>query len=647
VLKPVLLAAPGMLLITVASSAEAQYPTTYGSSGRTTSAVDQLPLADTVSTAPKAGRIRQLVCRGAAGVQIATQQDPSPSSQRYVTVSLSYRRNSKPVGSAYEQLEPGACSWNPLGDTGIPAEPGVVQFDLDRQGSAETPEPGTLALWLGDPRHYWLFYVDDATNVSISHGAYGSRFYAANELRDKRPTSTATALRRERLRCRGGKSLAFTRGARQGNNLVAMTLAYRVAFSPAGPAGKGLEAGTCAWADRTNARQEPGRIGFTTAGNAQLKQVQSGSQVDRSPTAAERWPDVHSIPTYMADTGHYWTFTVSLAQPATALGHRLWKPFIPDLATPEAMPTPSTTVERADPGPADPFDRERSTTRAGSTIDDAGERREDADPTSNIGQAWRLHGVTTSTLLETATVRFLARPGANATVRLGTEPPRDEPGGTGFKSSIGMPINLYVHETREALASAYTAVPQAPLQRGTRYYYLIDVPADGDRYRREQFQGEVRTWRQTAQVVFTEIYIVSDGDTEGPGDLQFTFKAEDSHLTLGQDVDGGLQWHDGSRNQISLPITGLTQDRIRIHVSGVDDDQVRTSRTPTSDPCVDSYAPVGKNQLYEWNCARTEVDLTQHPGGSANIPLYFRSMPLRNGSTLMFDVRGYVSLRRE
>jgi len=74
---------------------------------------------------------------------------------------------------------------------------------------------------------------------------------------------------------------------------------------------------------------------------------------------------------------------------------------------------------------------------------------------------------------------------------------------------------------------------------------------------------------------------------------------------------------------------------------------VRTSRTPTNDPCVDSYAPVGRNQLYEWNCARTEVDLTQHPGTSTNIPLYSRSMPLRNGSTLVFDVRGYVSVRRE
>ncbi len=53
---------------------------------------------------------------------------------------------------------------------------------------------------------------------------------------------------------------------------------------------------------------------------------------------------------------------------------------------------------------------------------------------------------------------------------------------------------------------------------------------------------------------------------------------------------------------------------------------------------------VGANQHAEWNCARTEVDLSQHPGTATNVPLYFRSMPLREGSKLMFDVRGYVTV---
>jgi hypothetical protein len=47
------------------------------------------------------------------------------------------------------------------------------------------------------------------------------------------------------------------------------------------------------------------------------------------------------------------------------------------------------------------------------------------------------------------------------------------------------------------------------------------------------------------------------------------------------------------------------------------------------------------------HCAKKEVDLTQYPGQSASIPLYFRSMALRNGGTLMFDVRGYVTVTRQ
>ena len=224
--------------IALASSAEAQYPRPR-TPGGTTSAVGQLPLTDTLTTAAKPGAMRQLVCRGAVGVQVPTRQDPSPRSQAYVTASLAYQRNSKPAGLAYEELEPGACTWNPTGDPGIPAEPGVVHFDVDRNGTALMPDPTTLALWLGDPRHYWLFYVDDATNLSISHGAYGGRFYVADELRDKKPTATAGSLRRERLRCRGGNGLAFNRGKSQGNNLFAMTLAYKVAYSAAGPSAAG------------------------------------------------------------------------------------------------------------------------------------------------------------------------------------------------------------------------------------------------------------------------------------------------------------------------------------------------------------------------------------------------------------------------
>ena len=631
--------------IALASSAEAQYPRPR-TPGGTTSAVGQLPLTDTLTTAAKPGAMRQLVCRGAVGVHVPTRQDPSPRGQAYVTASLAYQRNSKPAGLAYEQLEPGACTWNPTGDPGIPAEPGVVHFDVDRNGTALMPDPTTLALWLGDPRHYWLFYVDDATNLSISHGAYGGRFYVADELRDKKPTATAGSLRRERLRCRGGNGLAFNRGKSQGNNLFAMTLAYKVAYSAAGPVGGGLEPGTCAWADRTDAKQEPGRIKFTTPGNAQLKQKQSGSAVDTTPTAAERWPDVHTIPAYMTDPAHYWTFAVSLADPDSALRHEAWRPSIPEQAAPPATGPIATTPSSPSTGPAGAYDPGRSTGRSGAGIGAVGDRLEDADPTSSLGSTWPLRNVISSTMLETAAIRFVTRPGAAPTVRLSKRAPSDEPG-TGFRTFTGTPIQLYVHETSEGISGAYTASPQVKLERGTRYHYIIDVPGDGNRIPRQQSVGEVQTWRQTATVTFTEIQVVSDGDSDGAGELMFNFHAEDGIRTMGQEAGGALGWNDGSRNPISVSISGLAADQLRICVSGFDEDRPVGSAPPPDDPCTKPITSASSNYSYEWNTAKTQVDLTQHPGASASIPLYFRSGSLSGGSKVMFDVRGYVTVTRQ
>jgi len=76
-------------------------------------------------------------------------------------------------------------------------------------------------------------------------------------------------------------------------------------------------------------------------------------------------------------------------------------------------------------------------------------------------------------------------------------------------------------------------------------------------------------------------------------------------------------------------------------------DRSGSSALPPGDPCTASITTVGSNHNYEWNTAKTQVDLTQHPGASANIPLYFRSGPLGSGSKVMFDVRGYVTVTRQ
>ena len=103
-------------------------------------------------------------------------------------------------------------------------------------------------------------------------------------------------------------------------------LTFEPAPQAAGPNGTGLKPGQCSWADRPiNGRF---LIRFETPANAQLKQQLHGTPLDTSPTAAERFPDAQSIPAYMNDTNHYWSFFG--AKPVNnffvAIGHKYWKP---------------------------------------------------------------------------------------------------------------------------------------------------------------------------------------------------------------------------------------------------------------------------------------------------------------------------------
>lgn len=314
----------GVLLLLADAVTAAGLGAQYPASRRKTSAAGTVLTADTAAPASRTGVTRQLVCRGGSGLQIVREHDGSPRNSRLVGVALRYQRGSQAVRLTYDDLGPGACSWS-NGLREGPLEPGVVHFDLDREGSAWVPDPTTLQEYLNDPEHYWVFYVDDVTNVSMSHGAYRGLFSAGGKREGKSSTSVAAERQRTaELRCRGGSGLAFSRGAATGDNQITMALAYRASQYPPGEYGTGLNPGTCAWVDRAGMVREPGRIEFTTAGNAQLKQIQSGSTVDRSPTAAERWADAQTIAAYMTDWGHFWTFTVRVSAPKTARTHAAW-----------------------------------------------------------------------------------------------------------------------------------------------------------------------------------------------------------------------------------------------------------------------------------------------------------------------------------
>jgi hypothetical protein len=646
-----------LLLLAVASSAEAQYPRPR-TPGGTTSAVGQLPIYDTVIAPAKPGAMRQLVCRGAPDTKISTQQDPSPRSQAQVAMSLSYRRNPRPAGSAYEQLEPGACSWNPTGDASIPAEPGVLHFDLYRVGGAESPDPGTFPVWLTDPRHYWLFYVDDATNISISHGAYGGRFYVADAPGDKKPTATAASLRRERLRCRGGNGLAFERGGNRGNNLFAMTLTYAVAGSAAGPVGGGLQPGTCAWADRTDAKQEPGRVKFTTAGNAQLKQAQSGSAVDRTPTAAERWPDVHTIPAYMTDPTHYWTFTVSLADADNALRHNAWLPSSPAVPPPTGpvATTPSSPSGGGGPVGAKPPGRSGTgvSLPGGSTTGDR--YTPGAGPAStDVINVFDIKNVQVRSGLEGVAILFEAAPNLAPVVTVNTTAPVGAEGSYRFN---GLATRLAVQGTATGGPLwRYSAASTGALARGTRHWFIAEAP-EGPQSQYNQVTGEFRTLAQRVTVTISEFRIISDGDTESDGDLWFTVRSCPN--VLNEDIVGThrdkVQWSEG-RHAVNREITAgdaSAPDKIRLFIVGIDDDSDITSSGGARDPFQTFYnCEVGgnigpyKTDRADWNAAVLDLDLSTYQGANATEQFVKRSQPLRNGATVMFEVRGFVNVRRE
>ena len=152
---------------------------------RRVSAVAQLGL----DTLTRSGVTRQLVCRGKQGIDLRVERDSSPRTPRLVVMALQYDRTREPSGTDYARLQPGACTWNPTGFEGNPTEPGVVHFDLPREAqpysaTAERqldttltaaehyPDTYTITRYLNDPAHYWVFYVDDVTNVSTSFGAH-------------------------------------------------------------------------------------------------------------------------------------------------------------------------------------------------------------------------------------------------------------------------------------------------------------------------------------------------------------------------------------------------------------------------------------------------------------------------------------------
>src|SRR4029079_11562691 len=115
------------------------------------------------------------------------------------------------------------------------------------------------------------------------------------------------------LRCRGG-GLKFnsTPGSTSssGDQMMNMTVDFTAGTQAAGGRAENLKPGQCSWVDRGLRNGEPTQIRLEIVYFAQQQQARHGSPVDRSPTAAESYPDAQNVPQYLTNSDHYWSFWV-------------------------------------------------------------------------------------------------------------------------------------------------------------------------------------------------------------------------------------------------------------------------------------------------------------------------------------------------
>jgi hypothetical protein len=619
-------------------------PRSRAGSARARIALPSIVLAAAVAAAHAPlgaqGRMRDLSCRGNAGMVLRVDQDPSPRDTAYVVMVLEYTRSTKALGRDLRNLDPGTCTWNLLGYPDTPVEPGRVRFLVRREAQPWSatrrrmmdttvraavffPDPITLPRYLQNPSRYWKFYVNDETNLSTSFGAmYESG--APTYVWITGPVQLANDVRRDLL-CRGGTSgLLYGGGASAGNNQARVQLSYRVSPNVPGPSGSGLAPGSCAWTSRTAMPPEPGKIWFVTAANAQLRQMQSGTPVDRTPTAAERYADMRTIPEYLKDPAHFWRFTVASRAPDSAMIHGVWKPDLALLVT--GARTAATSTVRAQPatsGTTKPY-----TPGAGGA-------------TSRVNTLFDIRNVTVTPGLEGVVIRFEAAANSNPTVTI-------------TPATVGAPIKLAVGSSAGTGGMMrYVAASNTKLPRGMNYNYGILASATGNA-RQNSTSGTFRTLSQRVTIVVSQISLISDGDADSDGEVIFDFTTCPSvggfYLS---GVNGApMSWGDGlHRPNVEIKSDVEAPDQFRLLVGGTEDDRELlspSSRQPAPDlTCRRPNRAPGGNADGDWNSLVMDFDLTKYPGTKAGDSFYRRSQPLGGGSRLMFEIRGAFQVTRQ
>ena len=586
--------------------------------------------------------IRDLVCRGKPGIDLRISSKPSPADSRMVRMVLRFAPATQPAGANFEGLAPGTCTWNPNKFPNVPPEAGVVYFDVapEAQPWSETrtrqmdttvnaaiffQDTISLPRYLSSANNYWRFYVDDATNFSNSFGAIKHTAQQPTYVTLTGPFGNTTPTVAE-LRCRGGGStLFFGRGGSAGNNQLNMSLTYRLAGAEAGPSARGLTAGTCAWVKRANMAREPGRIDFVTAANAQLVQARTGGTIDRSPRAAERFPDANTIPEYMKDPAHYWNFHIAVAQPTTARSHAYWKP-----VAGVGERTAGTPTERSRPQTTG--NRER-TAGTGTTMAIADPGLIFREVVRKPTEYW---------------LRFSARANSSPTVEYSTEAPVRSGGRLTFRS----PARMIVRQGEVTNFSAdYSTAPVRNLPRNTKYYFVINVPAGSQSQRPREYSGEFTTFSQRVEVRFTRIHVLNDSDKTSDGSLSFIFNLTPApHVSVecgrGDDCSKNLfrqKWGTGSSNPIEITLSmASSPDRVRVWVNGEDEDGGFGDTPRIRDNLYGSGG--GSRRMSDYNTASGEFNVGQFPDRPViRFPFKLRSV---DGSVFMFEVHGEIEVTR-
>jgi hypothetical protein len=286
--------------------------------------------------------------------------------------------------------------------------------------------------------------------------------------------------------------------------------------------------------------------------------------------------------------------------------------------------------------------------------------------TTQVQAAFDIRNVQVTAGLEGVTIRFEAASNVAPTVQVHTEAPAGAAGGYRFN---GTTTPLVVSGTPNGAMSRYVAASNAPLARGTRYWYIISAP-QGSVSRANQESGEFRTLAQHLTVGITEINIISDGDAESNGDLYFQMVS--CPAILNRDIAGNssqtLDWSEG-RHALSVELTptmGYTDadgrtgaglsvtDRFRLVIVGLEDDDDSNEFGGTTRPIQNFFScdrnpdlQPGSSSKLEWNSIAMDIDLTKYPGTTATEPFLRRSKPLSGGTRLMFEVRGYIKVERK